>query len=136
MAIQISIEKKRMMLIRLMLRIFLTDKVSHIFFPKRNNQIDYVEIGNKSNINTIIKFNDYLSKNTDIGKKIAAFYVLEINSTENIYNSLMLINLNNNDGSEVYLQYYYNNLINAITKKNINIDVNIFLFSSLIPLYL
>ena len=85
------------------------------------NFVDIKKINNDTQ--ALVELNNLLFENLNSTSNLAGYYILNSDNTSSEYDAVLLINLMSQDACVIFLQDFFNNMISAISGKNVEINV-------------
>ena len=94
-----------------------------VFKNKSDETYNFVDISNTTSIASLVEFNNRLFLNNNDKKNLACYFILNTSNSSNQYDAVLLINTVSKDACVIFLQNFFNNMISAISGKQVEINV-------------
>ena len=94
-----------------------------VFKNKSDETYNFVDISNTTSIASLVEFNNRLFLNNNDTKNLAGYFILNTSNSSNQYDAVLLINTVSKDACVIFLQNFFNNMISAISGKQVEINV-------------
>jgi len=107
-----------------------------IFVDKNYEKFIFLDIHNSTITEELVEFNNQLFNDINDTSYLGGYYLLNADNTQNTYDAVLFVNTVSQDGSEIFLQDFFNNIISSLVGKTVEINVILIKFSLLIHLYL